>query len=463
MRRIFVLLLAFSAVFSMPAKAVDLVPVSRDQVTLSYAPIVKRVVPAVVNIYTRRVEKVQASPFMADPFFNQFFGGGESGGIPRERVTQSLGSGVIVGSDGTIVTSNHVVKGSDKITIVLSDRREFEGHVEKSDERFDLAVLKVDTKGAALPSLELRDSDTLEVGDLVLAVGNPFGVGQTVTSGIISALSRSSADVSDYQFFIQTDAAINPGNSGGALVDMQGKLIGINTAIFSRSGGYQGIGFAVPANMVRVILKSEAGKGGSIVQPFFGVKVQPVTQEIADAQGMDRPHGVLVQAVAEGSPAERAGLKPGDIITKVGGDVDDTQSLNVRIATTGVGTPVSVTYWRTGREATVQVMFIAPPPEKEVKKLTLKGEHPLNGVTVAMLTPSLASQLGLDSGEQRVIVVDGANSSGMSIETGDVIVAVGGRQIHTIPELQHAIGGRSRSFEITLLRGGMVLTMSVQH
>jgi serine protease Do len=396
------------------------------------------------------------------------------GGLPRDRVVQSLGSGVIVGADGTIVTSDHVVKGSEKITVVLSDRREFEGHVEKTDERSDLAVLKVDTKGEKLPVLELRDSDTLEVGDLVLAVGNPFGVGQTVTSGIISALARSESDVSDYQFFIQTDAAINPGNSGGALVDMQGRLIGINTAIYSRSGGYQGIGFAIPANMVRAVLRSQAGKSGSITQPYFGVAVQPVTPEIADAQGLDRPRGVLVDKVAGGSPAEKAGIRPGDIIACMSlteddcrgtKEIDDSQGLNFRIVTAGIGVPVKVGILRGGKYLTVPVTFTAPPAEAVGGKVTLKGRHPLNGVTVAMLTPEIADELGLKSTEPRVVVLEGTEEQGLGVgvQAGDIIIGVNGNEIHSIAELQHALSSRSRSFQITLLRGGMVLTMSVSN
>jgi len=444
--------------------AADETPISRDQITLSFAPVVKRVVPAVVNIYTKHVEKVR-NPFMEDPFFGQFFGGGMFGGLPRERVVQSLGSGVIVGPDGTIVTSNHVVKGSDSITVVLSDRREFEGHVERSDERSDLAVLKVDTKGAALPTLALRDSDTLEVGDLVLAVGNPFGVGQTVTSGIISALARTSSDISDYQFFIQTDAAINPGNSGGALVDMQGRLIGINTAIYTHTGGYQGIGFAIPANMVSAVLKGKTGKSGSVIQPYFGVAVQPVTQEIADAQGLVPPRGVLVQAVAAGSPAEKAGIRPGDILTSLGsGNVDDPQGLNFRIATTGIGVPVRATIWRGGREITVPVVFSQPPADVDAKRVTLRGNHPLNGVTVAMLTPAMADEMELKSDVPRVMVMDAAepNDFGVSVEKGDIILAVNGKEIHSIAELQRSLSSRSRSFQLTLLRGGMVVTMEVE-
>jgi Do/DeqQ family serine protease len=460
MLRLFVLLFALS----LPAAALseDQTPISRDQITLSFAPVVKRVVPAVVNIYTRHTEKVQISPLLSDPLFGQFFRQGMAG-LPKERVVQSLGSGVIVGADGTIVTSYHVVQGSDKITVALSDRREFEGHVEKTDERSDLAVLKVDTKGEKLPTLELRDSDTLEVGDLVLAVGNPFGVGQTVTSGIISALARTSSDVSDYQFFIQTDAAINPGNSGGALVDMQGRLIGINTAIYTRTGGYQGIGFAIPSNMVNAVLKGQAGKSGSVVTPYFGVAVQPVTQEIADAQGLDRPRGVLVEAVSPKSPAEVAGLKPGDIITAVGtGEINDSQGLNFRIATTGIGAPVEMHVWRAGKEIAFPVTFTIPPAEPMVQKVTLKGKHPLNGVTVALLTPEIAQRLNIKTDKPRVVVIEGQGMGlAMSLQPGDIIFAVNGKEVHSISELQRSLSAHAGAFQMTLVRGGMVLNMSV--
>ncbi len=464
MARIFVLVIVLFSALSGAALAADQVPVSRDQVTLSFAPIVKRVVPAVVNIYIRHVEKAQPSPFMNDPFFSQFFGG-DFGGLSKDRVVQSLGSGVIVGSDGTIVTSYHVVKGSDKITVVLSDRREFEGHVEKSDEHFDLAVLKVDTKGAKLPTLDLRDSDTLEVGDLVLAIGNPFGVGQTVTSGIISALARSASDISDYQFFIQTDAAINPGNSGGALVDMQGRLIGINTAIYSRSGGYQGIGFAIPANMVNTMLKGQVNKSGGLIQPYFGVSVQSVTQEIADAQGLPFPRGILVQAVASDSPAEKAGIKPGDIITAIGtGEIDNSQGLNVRLATTGIGVSVNVKLWRAGGEVVVPVTFTQPPAEKEIKKVTLKGNHPLDGTTVAILTPEMAGKLHVKLDESRVVVISAPEGTGLglSIEPGDIIVEVNSKQVHSVADLEQALLGHPHGMQIVLVRGGMVLTMTVR-
>jgi len=463
LRRI-VLIAALLLAGAAPAIAADTVPAARDQITLTFSPVVKRVVPAVVNIYTRHVEKVE-SPLLNDPFFRQFMGQGFAmRGMPRERVVQSLGSGVIVAADGTIVTSYHVVEGSDQIMIVLSDRRELLAHVEKVDERSDLAVLKVDAKGAPLPFLELRDSDTLEVGDLVLAVGNPFGVGQTVTSGIISALARSAADVSDYQFFIQTDAAINPGNSGGALVDMQGRLIGINTAIYSRSGGYQGIGFAIPANMVRAVLNGKAGKSGSVIEPWFGVEVETVTQEIADAQGLDRLRGVLVEQVAPKSPAEKAGLRPGDIILSLNGsDVDDTQSLNFRIATAGIGKQVTLTLWRASKIVTLPVTFEATPADLGATVITLRGLHPLNGMKVAALNADIAELLHVQPDDRKVVIVQGTivGPLGISVQPGDIILAVNDRKINSVDQLVEMLSVRWTRIKLTLQRGDALLNVVV--
>ncbi len=283
-------------------------PRSAEQVQLSFAPLVKRAAPAVVNIYARKVVRARAaSPLFDDPFFRRFFGDDPFFGRPANRVQNSLGSGVIVGGDGLIVTNRHVIAGADEITVVLADRREFDAAILRTDERTDLSVLHIDTEGEVLPSLTLGDSDGLEVGDLVLAIGNPFGVGQTVTSGIVSALARTTVGVSDYRFFIQTDAAINPGNSGGALIDLDGRLVGINTAIFSRSGGSHGIGFAIPSNMVAAVVGGGL-RGGRLVRPWLGAWGQSVTADLADSLGLARPIGVLIDNVHEGGPACRPAI-----------------------------------------------------------------------------------------------------------------------------------------------------------
>ncbi len=316
MSRLGMLTIAFLALVGGSAGAQQ-VPQSRAQIQLSFASVVKQTAPAVVNVYARRVVRQPGIPgFSDDPFFRRFFGDGGMFGRPRERVQNSLGSGVLVDPSGIVVTNNHVIQGGTEIRVVLSDRREFDATVALADEHTDLAILKLNAGQAKLPSLTLGDSDVLEVGDLVLAIGNPFGVGQTVTSGIVSALARTQVGITDYQFFIQTDAAINPGNSGGALIDVAGRLIGINTAIYSRSGGSIGIGFAIPANMVRTVVAS-AMNGGKVSRPWGGADLQDVTAEMGEVLGLDRPRGAIVASIHPLSPMVQAGVATGDVIVGV--------------------------------------------------------------------------------------------------------------------------------------------------
>ena len=324
---------------SAPAQAQS-VPKERSEITLSFAPVVKTVAPAVVNVFSRRVVRRKGIvPFADNPLFKRFFGDNGPFGIPRKRVQNSLGSGVIVSADGTIVTNHHVIRGGTDIRVVLADKREFDAKIVLKDERTDLAVLKIDAGEEILPFLEFEDSDALEVGDLVLAIGNPFGVGQTVTSGIVSALARTKVGVTDYQFFIQTDAAINPGNSGGALVDVAGRLVGVNTAIFSQSGGSHGIGFAIPANMVRVVVESSR-VGTKVLRPWLGAKLQAVTSDIADSLGFDRPKGALVMQLHPKSPLNKAGIKRGDVLLSIDGkSLDSPQEFSYRFATKACGRP----------------------------------------------------------------------------------------------------------------------------
>ncbi|MBC8012939.1 MAG: trypsin-like peptidase domain-containing protein, partial [Methyloceanibacter sp.] len=320
-----------------PAQSQRAVPESAAGMKQSFAPVVKRAAPAVVNVYVRHRVAQMVSPFFDDPFFGRLFG--ERFGIPRERIQNSLGSGVLVGSDGVVVTNNHVIQGSGEaeITVALADGREFPAKLVLKDEQTDLAVLRLDAEGVQFPSIAFGDSDSLEVGDIVLAIGDPFGVGQTVTSGIVSALARTQVGISDYQFFIQTDAAINPGNSGGALVDMDGRLAGINTAIFSKSGGSHGIGFAIPSNMVRLVVQS-ALKGGKVQRPWLGASLQAVTPDIADSLGLDTPSGALVAKVHGKGPAAKAGLRAGDVVVSVDDKkVQDPQGFQYRFVTKGIG------------------------------------------------------------------------------------------------------------------------------
>ena len=300
---------------------------TQSELRLSYAPVVHHATPAVVNVYAAKVVQ-NRNPFLDDPIFRRFFGG-PGGGGGANQLQRSLGSGVIIDAAGLVVTNNHVIEGADEVKVSLADKREFEATLVLKDPRTDLAVLRIKDGHEQFPVLEFADSDALQVGDVVLAIGNPFGVGQTVTHGIVSALARTQVGISDYRFFIQTDAAINPGNSGGALVDLTGKLIGINTAIFSRSGGSQGVGFAIPANMVRVVVASAKTGGNAVVRPWLGAKLQAVTPEIADSMGLKRPAGALVSNVTADSPAASAGIKAGDLILSVDGqDVDDPNAFD---------------------------------------------------------------------------------------------------------------------------------------
>src|SRR5882757_10479532 len=291
------------------------VPSSAAELRLSYAPIVQRVQPAVVNVYAAKTIQ-NRNPLLDDPLFRRFFG---VPGQQPEQMQRSLGSGVMVDPSGFVVTNNHVIEGADQVKVSLADKREFEAEIVLKDARSDLAVLRIGDKRERFAAIDLGDSDALQVGDVVLALGNPFGVGQTVTHGIVSAVARTQVGITDYQFFIQTDAAINPGNSGGALVDLNGRLVGVNTAIFSRSGGSQGIGFAIPVNMVRVVVASALGGGSSVKQPWLGARLQAVTPEIAESLALKRPAGALVASVTANSPAAKSGLRTGDLIVDIDG------------------------------------------------------------------------------------------------------------------------------------------------
>src|SRR5690606_20320855 len=341
-------------------------------------------------VYATTVSQEAVSPFAADPFFRRFFG---DGGMLRQRPrqSQSLGSGVIVDASGVILTNSHVVEGATDIRIATADGREFAVELVLDDPETDLAVLRVrDPADEPFAALRFADSDGLEVGDLVLAIGNPFGVGQTVTSGIVSALARTGVEGSNYEFFIQTDAAINPGNSGGALIDLSGRLVGINTAIFTRTGGSIGIGFAIPANMARVV--AEAGiAGGTLVRPWFGALMQEVTADIADSLGLERPVGALITEVAPGGSAEAAGLQAGDVIVSVDGfPVQQPSAFDFRLATQPIGGSVDIAYFRDGRQSTVTVELQAPPGSGEIVEIT--GNTRFRGVGVATMTPAIAQE-----------------------------------------------------------------------
>jgi Do/DeqQ family serine protease len=435
-------------------------PSSMGQVQLTFAPVVKRVAPAVVNVYARTVTQVQANPLFNDPFFSQFFGANP--GL-RQRVQQSLGSGVIVRADGLILTNNHVVEGGTDIVVALNDKREFKAKVLTADPRTDLAVLKIDTKGEKLPTVPFGDSDAVQVGDLVLAIGDPFGVGQTVTMGIVSALARTQGSANDYQFFIQTDAAINPGNSGGALVTTDGKLAGINTAIYSRSGGNIGIGFAIPANLARRVVEGVEG-GGGVRLAWIGATGQPVTSAIAESMGLARPGGVLVKDIYPGGPLGSAGVKSGDVVLSVdGADVDDMQSLNYRIATHKSGELVKVRV-ESGKNIREVNVTLAVPPENPPREITvIAGRNPLTGAKVENLSPAAALDLQADLLAKGVVIVSvNANSfsGNYGFQPGDILRSVNGVIINRVGDLTRVLNGVNH-WDLVIGRGNRELKLSV--
>ncbi|MDR0662376.1 MAG: trypsin-like peptidase domain-containing protein, partial [Holosporales bacterium] len=365
------------------------VPQTRTEIAHSFSPIVKKTSPAVVNICTHR--KVQVMSRLMDHFFGNLFG--PFGGVPAERIQNALGSGVIVRADGMVITNHHVVENAVEIRLVLPDGREMDAETVVDDIKTDLALLKIKEAKGPFPFLELRSVDTLEVGDLVLTIGNPHGIGQSVASGIISALARTHIGEGRYRYYIQTDAAINRGNSGGALVTLDGKLVGINTFIVSPSGGSSGTGFAIPADLVRQVL-AMADQGGKIVRPWLGVKHAPIPQEVADALGMPHAQGVQLVAILKGAPAEKAGLRVGDIITHIDGrTVEDEQAFVFRIGTRSIGDKILLKGLRDGGALEVEATLTAPADVPPRKLTTLKGRHPLNGVTICNINPAVISEL----------------------------------------------------------------------
>jgi Do/DeqQ family serine protease len=433
------------------------VPDSLAQLQLSYAPIVQRVAPSVVNVYATHIVENQ-NPFLSDPFFRQFFGGG----APSKQVERSLGSGVIIDPAGLVVTNNHVIEGASEVKIALSDKREFDATIVLKDQRSDLAVLRIKGAKDRFPVLQFANSDGVQVGDVVLAIGDPFGVGQTVTHGIVSALARTDIGTSDLQFFIQTDAAINPGNSGGPLVDMNGRIVGINSAIYSRSGGSLGIGFAIPANMVRMVVAS-AESGSSIVKrPWLGAKLQEVTHDIAESLGLPRPTGALVANVASDSPAARAGIKAGDLIVSVDGvSVEDPNSFNYRFATEPLGGTAQVKFLRQGRELVVPVALEALPemPRNEVE---IRSQSPFRGATVANLSPALADDLKLDPQTEGVVVTavaDGSTAQSVGFQPGDIVVTVNNQKIARSSDLERITKDGGRQWRVTIKRGAQQISV----
>jgi Do/DeqQ family serine protease len=436
-------------------------PESRQQLTLSFAPVVQKTANTVVNVYGSNRAQRPRNPFAEDDLFKRFFGDDGSGGMPRERAQQSLGSGVLADASGLVVTNHHVIESLTEVRVSLPDRREFEAEIVLRDPRTDLAVLKLKS-AEKFPTIEIGDSDGLQVGDIVLAIGNPFGVGQTVTQGIVSALARTQVGVSDYQFFIQTDAAINPGNSGGALVDMSGRLVGINTAIFSRTGASHGIGFAIPASMVKVVVDSAKGGGKSVRRPWFGATLQNVSSDVSEAMGLDRPTGALVARVFDKGPAADSGLKRGDLILAVDGQaIENIEAFGFRFATKSIGGVVTLKVRRTGKELIVPVKTAAAPETRDRDALRIGGRAPFSGAMVANLSPAVAEELSMDIDSSGVVItdVDQRSPAGqIGFRKGDIILAVNNQKIESSRDLEKIARDRTSFWRITVNRGGQVFT-----
>jgi Do/DeqQ family serine protease len=444
------------------------VPSSASELRLSYAPVVQHVAPAVVNVYAAKTVTVR-NPLFDDPIFRRFFGapGSPRGGLGGlgEQVQRSLGSGVIIDAAGLVVTNNHVIEGADQVKVSLADKREFDAAIVLKDSRSDLAVLRLKSQSEHFPVLEFADSDALQVGDVVLAIGNPFAVGQTVTHGIVSAVARTQVGISDYQFFIQTDAAINPGNSGGALVDLGGRLVGINTAIFTRSGGSQGIGFAIPANMVKVVVASARSGGSKVRRPWLGAHLQAVTPDLAEGLGLKRPAGALVTTVTASSPAARAGLKTSDLIVAIDGQVvEDPNAFDYRFATKPIGGTARLGIMRGGKELLVDIV-LETIPDTPHDELVIASPSPFQGAKISNLSPALADELRIDPAAKGVVILevaDGSLAQSLGFQRGDLVLSVNNSAIGKTHDLERIAAQRSRLWRITISRGGQQMSVELR-
>jgi Do/DeqQ family serine protease len=453
--RYFILILAL---LSAPLSAQQ-VPQSAAEMQLSFVPVVKQATPAVVNIYAKVVREVQRTPLQSDPFFERFFRGPSVDRKPR--VQNSLGSGVILSADGIVVSNYHVVGMATDIRIVLNDRREFTARVLLGDKDSDLAILKIDAPGE-LPFLDLRQSDSVEVGELALAIGNPFGVGQTVSSGIVSGLARSGGSGGKgHGYFIQTDAPINPGNSGGALVDMDGQLIGVNTSILTRSGGSNGIGFAIPADLVAAFMAQAKEGHTDFGRPWAGISGQPLDSEMAATLGFDRSGGIIVSGLHAASPFLEAGLNVGDVIRTVGGQTVNTPSEMIyRMSVAGVEANVEVTFSRTGEETRAQVALMAAPEVPARDQITLSNKSLIPDLTLARINPAVLAELNLPLGVDGVAVMDlGRVAARVGLKSGDVILSINGVTLTHPSEVQELLSGKVRQIAMDVQRGAQRLSI----
>jgi Do/DeqQ family serine protease len=455
MNRLFVYVMLSLLAMSGALRAEDLkvLPENRVDMQLSFAPLVRQTAGMVVNVYANKTVE-RPSLYSGDPFFDQFFGQQMPNRTEKES---SLGSGVIIDKKGLVITNNHVIDGADNIKVALSDGREFPAKVILKDSRLDLAVLKIDAHDA-LPVMPVGDSDAVEVGDLVLAIGNPFGVGQTVTSGIVSGLARSKIGDGDFSFFIQTDASINPGNSGGALINMRGELIGINTAILSRDGGSNGIGFAIPANLVKVFIAAAEGGQPGFIRPYVGATFEPVTSDVAEALGLKVARGALVSKVVKDGPADKAGLKPGDVVVAVNGRmVEHPDALGYRLTTAGLGATVKLTVAKNGVEHEASLVLEGAPETTPKDERLIDGRNPFAGALVANLSPKLAEDMQMPAEAHGVVIEDvnrGSPADRLGFEPKDIIININGSDITTTAVLQQLVDAGADIWRVEIERDG---------
>jgi len=454
-----VLALCATSIAPAAADATRELPSGRAEITLSFAPVVKKIQPAVVNVYASRTEEIPRNPLFDDPIFRHFFGEGNA--HAGKQVSRSLGSGVLVDPSGMVVTNNHVIEGMTDVKVALADRREFDADIILRDQRTDLAVLRLRGHGP-FPYAQLGDSDALQVGDLVIAIGNPFGVGQAVTQGIVSALARTEVGISDYGFFIQTDAAINPGNSGGPLVDMNGRVVGINSAIFTQTGSTVGIGFSIPVNMVKIIFETAKSGGKRVKRPWLGASLQGISPEIAESLGLDRPIGALVTEVIPKGPADQAGFQHGDVIVSIDGQtIDDAESFGYRFATKPLGSTAAVGILRNGKSLTLTIKLTSAPEIPPRDAITITGPSPFAGATVVNLSPAVADDLSIETPKDGVVVSDvtpGSRAAEVHLQRGDVVLSVNDVKIATTRDLEKTTRDTYDFWKVSIARGDQIIT-----
>ena len=454
-------LTALAIILALPAVAETRVPQKQAEVTLGFAPLVKEASPAVVNIYAKVVRQVQQrrrSPFMNDPFFDDFFRGFAK---PQPRVENSLGSGVILSADGIVVSNYHVVGSATEIRVVTSDRREYNARVILGDKASDLAILQLE-EAADLPHLDLRDSDQVEVGELALAIGNPFGVGQTVSSGIISGLARTGMGAGDgFGYYIQTDAPINPGNSGGALIDVNGDLIGINTRILSRSGGSNGIGFAIPANLVREFVRQAREGEGEFQRPWAGMTGQPVDSDLAEALGLGQVDGMLISELHPQSPFVEAGFEVGDVVLEVDGEpVNSPSEMAFRLSVAELGGTSAVTRVHQGETETVEVALMEAPNSPAADPITLNEQTPMPGLVVGQVNPQVITKMQLPLSTEGVVVMDPGPYAGRGgVRAGDLLLAINGEEIAAPEDVANLLMNSGRWMRLDLMRQGQRVSL----